>query len=471
MIDRLPQASFFTLDMRETIEWPIDVWKAHLAKVAEATAKPLWIAVAPDADFEKIREHINAAIDAGVCTIIVGGGIVDGQNGRRIMGAPERDAVVETVSQLRRHFGDRIAIVAGGGIMEPGDAITLLDVGASLVQIDAGMVYSGPGLCKRTNEAVLATKNAAKPTARSINSLFARSWFWLFLLGLSMILGGALAAVIAATRVVLPYDEAFVGMGPDGIRHVNRHLLAFMTHDRITLAGTMMSIGALYAMLAWHGVRTGAHWAWSTIVRSAAIGFASFFLFLGFGYFDPLHAFVSVILFVFFLLALRDRPSGVGIVVPDLVNDAAWKRSQWGQLLFVAIGIGLVLAGVSISGIGVTRVFIPTDLMFLHTSRHAVVSANPHLLPLIAHDRAGFGGALWSDGIAVLLLSLWGFRRSAKWVWYTLLLGGLPGFTAALGVHIAIGYMHFEHLFPVYLSITMFAIGLALSREYLCGYG
>jgi len=339
--------------------------------------------------------------------------------------------------------------------VEPGDAIRAIEAGASMVQIDAGLVFSGPGLPKRTNEAILACRNP-KP------SVAPKSWIWLLFLGLSMILGGILATVIAITRVVLPYDESFIGMSAAGIRHVNRHLLAFMTHDRITLAGTMMSIGVLYTGMAAYGVRRGARWAWTAIMRSSTIGFASFFLFLGFGYFDPLHAVVSAILFVFFLMAFRERPRGKGLLTADLVNDVAWRRSLVGQLLFITIGIGLILAGVTICGVGITRVFIPTDLMFLHTTRETVVSANAHLLPLIAHDRAGFGGTLWSDGIAVLLLSLWGFRRGASWVWWTLLLGGLPGFIAALGVHMAIGYMHFYLLFAFYLSRSFLAAGLTL---------
>ena len=53
-------------------------------------------------------------------------------------------------------------------------------------------------------------------------------------------------------------------------------------------------------------------------------------------------------------------------------------------------------------------------------------AVNPHLMPLVAHDRAGFGGALVSDGIGVVLTSMWGFRAGARWVWWTLLGAGLP---------------------------------------------
>ena len=43
------------------------------------------------------------------------------------------------------------------------------------------------------------------------------------------------------------------------------------------------------------------------IFFSAFTGFASFFLFLGFGYFDPLHAIVTSILLLFFLIGVGVR--------------------------------------------------------------------------------------------------------------------------------------------------------------------
>ena len=468
-------ADFFTIDMRGVDDWPIDDWRAYLASIQSAAEgrAALWVAVPPGADLARLSPFVDAAVEMGAAAIVVGGGVEESEplpnpplakgreSGRLMIGAPERLSTLTTIAEAHRRWGERVSIVAGGGIVEPGDAVRAMAAGASLVQVDAGMVFSGPGVVKRINEAIIGSRPVADQPSP-------RSWFWLYALGLSMVFGGVLASIIAATTVVLPYDVAFLGMGQAGIRHVNPRLLMFMTHDRITVGGTMLSIGVLYAMLAAFGVRHGARWAWTVITRSAAIGFASFFLFLGFGYFDPLHALVSAILFVFFLIALVDRPRGVGRIVPDLVNDAAWRRSLVGQFLFVMTGIGLIVAGITISGVGITRVFVPTDLMFLQTTREAVLSANPRLLPLIAHDRAGFGGALWSDGIAVLLTSLWGFRRSASWIWWMILLAGLPGFIAALGVHLAIGYLCFEHLFPVYLSITLFTIGLSLSRGYLC---
>jgi hypothetical protein len=224
----------------------------------------------------------------------------------------------------------------------------------------------------------------------------------------------------------------------------------------------------LYSQLAVHGVRDGAHWAWKSVACSAGVGFASFFLFLGFGYFDPLHAGVSIVLFSLFLLGLRGRPAGLGTIRPTLHNDGRWRLGLYGQLMFVMLGVGLIGAGMSIALIGVTGVLVPEDIAFLRSPAAAFAAANSRLLPLVAHDRAGFGGALVSDGLGVLLCSLWGFRAGARWLWWTLLGAGLPGYVAALGVHVAVGYLDLGHLGPAVVGLSLFAIALALSYPYLC---
>ena len=68
-------------------------------------------------------------------------------------------------------------------------------------------------------------------------------------MGAGMVIGGVLALAIAATKVVLPYDEAFLGMSINDLTAINPRLLAFMAHDRVTLAGVMVAIGLLYVVL------------------------------------------------------------------------------------------------------------------------------------------------------------------------------------------------------------------------------
>jgi hypothetical protein len=150
------------------------------------------------------------------------------------------------------------------------------------------------------------------------------------------------------------------------------------------------------------------------------------------------------------------------------VEDRTWRLGLWGQLGLVAQGIGFIGAGLIISAIGATDVFVPEDLQFLQTTAPTLAAVTPHLVPLVAHDRATLGGMLLANGLAILLAALWGFRPGERWLWWTLLLAGLPGYVAAIGVHYAVGYHSAFHLAPAFLGLGLFAAALAASWPSLC---
>src|ERR1051326_1468867 len=122
------------------------------------------------------------------------------------------------------------------------------------------------------------------------------AWLGITMLGAGMVLGAILVGLVGLTCVVLPYDQAYVGLTLMKLVMVNPELLPFMAHDRVTLAGVMLSLGVLYGQLAFDAIRQGEVWAMRAVIASGGVGFASLFLFLGFGYFDPLHALVTIIL-------------------------------------------------------------------------------------------------------------------------------------------------------------------------------
>ena len=169
---------------------------------------------------------------------------------------------------------------------------------------------------------------------------------------MSLTAGGLVALLVGLTRVVLPDDEEFLGMMRDEICSINTQLLPFMSHDRVTLAGTMLSLGPLYLALAWFGDRRGMHWPRVAFLSSALIGFLSFFLFLGFGYFDPFHAFISAVLFQLTTLCLRSSQPVCTVVEFDLRNTPSWRRAMWGQLMKVIHGVAILTAGITISSFG-----------------------------------------------------------------------------------------------------------------------
>ncbi len=471
LADKLaPYCSFFTLEYGDS--WGDTGWQEHLRMLAEAIDKPLLAVVPPDITPEDLERYLQPAAELCIQGVVVAGGVsVSDRASGRLTGRPTRLQSLETVKYIRQRWGESFVIIGSGGIHEPADALEMLDAGASFVQLHSGLVYAGPGLPKRINEAILQTesKPESAPPSATKSPLHLSGWLYAFLLGIGMIIGGVLAWLVAITTVVLPYDEAFLGITREVLNQINERLLLFMSHDRISLAGTLISIGIIYLQLALFGLRQRLHWARQVLLISGVAGFSSFFLFLGYGYFDILHAILSLTLLPLFVAGVRtkaDQP--LPALPPQLRNDRIWHLSLWGQLSFVIIGFGLTAAGLVIALIGVTHVFVPEDLAYMCATPEMLQAINERLIPLIAHDRAGFGGALVSDGLAVLLISLWGFRQGARWIWWTLLLAGVPGFASGIGIHYAVGYTDFWHLFPAYVAALFFLAGLILSYPYLC---
>jgi hypothetical protein len=445
--------------------WSDAEWISFLRQMPRIT-RPLLLCVPADMSVDSIDRIVRPALDDHFAGVLVDGVISDGP--ALLRGSPAHAPAVQLVTALRQRW-PQTAIVASGGVHDPCDALRLFEAGADLVQIDSGLVYSGPGLPKRVNEAILCQRLHEQRHAPP-QPFVQASWFWTLLMAASMFFGGIMALIIACTRVVLPYDEALVGLRRHQFAQINERLLAFMAHDRATLAGTMISLGVLYGGLSLFGIRRGLHWARIAVLSSAFAGFFTFFLFLGFGYFDPFHAFVTTILFQFLLLAVFSvLPMSMDPTPANLREDWAWRLSQWGQLLLIIHGGMLLVAGATISFIGSTTVFVPEDLHFMQTSaEHLRSAADGRLVPLVAHDRATFGGMLLAIGITVLLSSLWGFKQGYAWLWWSLAISGTVAYVTTIAIHLGVGYTDFGHLIPAYAGLAMLWLALGLSYGYLC---
>jgi len=391
---------------------------------------------------------------------------VDPCDGGHRIGPPGFANLKAAVSELRQESGGGIPIIASGGIHDPADAREMLDAGASLVVVDTGLMFSGPGLPKRINEAILST--LPNPSEAESRPVVRQSWFWSGGMGLAMLIGSLLALWIALTRVVLPYDEAFCGITRAELAQINDRLLPFMSHDRVTLAGTMLAIGMLYLAFSWFGSRRGEHWAQVAVLVSAAVGFFSFFLFLGFDYFDPFHGFVTAILFQFFVQGIvGEMPPRSVKPFPEWRETGEWRRGQWGQFLLILHSAGLLGAGCVICAVGVGDVFVGTDLDYLGTDLATLAAANGRLIPLVAHDRATLGGMLVASGLLYLLGGLWGLRRGNTWLWSVFLWSGLAAYSCAIGIHLHVGYVDWEHLSPALAGLALLISGLLLCRTWV----
>ena len=293
----------------------------------------------------------------------------------------------------------------------------------------------------------------------------------LALTGIALLASGGFAILQSLTGHLLPHDSHALGMDAEGLTHAaNAQLAMFMFHDRVAFGGTMLAIGAAYWWLSEFPLRARQGWAWWAFTVSGLTGFASFLAYLGYGYLDTWHAVATVILFPIFVSGLwRSRKCIAG----GLRVDQSWRSAlpvetgaaRHGRHVLQVCGLGLVLAGATIVGVGMTTVFVPQDLAFMAMTREQIGGISPMLIPVIAHDRAGFGGGLLSCGLLILIITRHALlSRSFLEV---MALMGLFGFGAALGVHGAIGYLNFVHLAPAYAGLLLFLFGFALcARAY-----
>lgn len=441
----------------------VTLWRRETGDGGEAVVLPsgeVWPVVAWDQDAVSGEQ----AVAAGGVVLQVG--VREAQGGWRVpaempAGLPER------VRAWRERLGAHGGVIVAGGVSGPADAVALIEAGASLVLVDAGLVFNGPGLVKRCNAALLARKVGAEAAGADL-PVMRRAWFWAGALGVALAGGGLLALGLSFGRVLLPYDEQFLGFTADVLRRNSPKLHAFMAHDRGTLAGVMLGLGWLYAVLAWRGIRHAVDGAKTAVVASALAGFASFFSFLGFGYFDTLHAFVAAVLFQLTVQIMVGADGGRATpAVPRDDEDAGWRRAQWGQLCWVLHATGLVLAGCVILGIGMTQVFVSEDLAFLCMDAAGVQAMGERVVSVVAHDRATLGGMLWASGVGMLLPVLWCHQRGATWLWWAVAGLGAPAYAATLGMHAWVGYTDWRHIVPALAGLALWAGGLALTRGYL----
>ncbi|MEH7523691.1 dihydroorotate dehydrogenase [Bacillus sp. JJ1503] len=446
-----PFADAFVIDFLSLIDA-----SQHIRLLTKESKKPIILAIAHN-KIGKFLPHIQSLISSN----FINGLLIEEANEDQPRGSQTME-IASALKLLQDKQMAGIPIIISGGVYEPEDAVLLHDLGADLIMLTEGYVSSGPGLPKRINEALADSKGIDD----GMDVIQGWKWYWLF--GMIIFCGGLLALIFSMTRVILPYDEAFIQMTREELLALNPNILKFMAHDRMTLAGTMISGSILYMQLAKNGVQFGLHWARKAINIAAISGFLGILLFIGYGYFDWLHGLFWLILLPFFIWGVRQTKGAIhSPVSKNRRNTSNWKKSLWGQLCFVILGFSFVIGGVVISTIGTTSIFVPTDTGFICIPPEILNEINNRLIPVIAHDRAGFGSALFSVGLLVLMMALWGFHEGAKWVWYSFLFGGLPAFSAGILTHFFIGYTTFIHLLPAYFALLLYIAGLILSKGFL----
>jgi dihydroorotate dehydrogenase len=137
--------------------------------------KPLLLKIAPDLTDTAIASALRCCVDHGLAGVIATNttlsrtglaapDVARGAETGGLSGAPLAARARDVVAFAHRELAGALPIIGVGGILEPDDALRLVDAGASLVQLYTGLIYGGPALIRATAR-TLATPGT-RPTAR-----------------------------------------------------------------------------------------------------------------------------------------------------------------------------------------------------------------------------------------------------------------------------------------------------------------
>jgi len=288
----------------------------------------------------------------------------------------------------------------------------------------------------------------------------------LVLTAVGLLFAGGFAMFLGLRGEFLPHDLRYLGMTEAELCHVaGCRVNAFMLHDRVAFGGALVSVGVLYIYLALFPLRAGEAWAWWLFLVSGTVGFLSFLAYLGHGYLDTWHGVATLVLLPLFVGGMvRTRRAACRARRPWLL-DERWRAlrnpASLGWVCLMVGAGGVAVAGCEILRIGTMEIFVPEDLRFMEVAAEHLHATNPRLVPLIAHDRAGFGGAVLTAGLTAFGCLL--FAPVQRALWQAMAVGGTVSLSAAIGVHFAVGYIDLWHLAPTAAGALALVTGLALA--------
>lgn len=290
----------------------------------------------------------------------------------------------------------------------------------------------------------------------------------LFVTAGALCFAGGFAVFLAASRELLPQDVHYLGMSAGALCGIGScRIVDFMVHDRAAFGGALLGLGVLYAWLTAFPLSRGEQWAWWAWLVTGTVGFATFLTYLGYGYLDSWHGIGTLVLLPVFAAGMVRSRRLFGPLDPrSLVRFAGRRdlrdRFSCGRLVLLVGAAATAAGGLAILRVGLTDTFVPEDLKFIGLTASDLRSVNPRLVPLIAHDRAGFGGGVLTIGL-LTFLCLW-CGRPSRHLRQAVAAAGTASLGAALLVHFTVGYVDWWHLAPALVAGTLLLVGLATTH-------
>ncbi len=139
--------------------------------------KPILLKIAPDLETSALDDIIALTSEVKIDGLVSSNTTLDrsllnSMNTERakiigpggLSGQPLLNKSNQVLDYLYKGIGDRLPIIASGGVFKPEDAQAKLDAGASLVQVWTGFIYEGPGIVKNILQALKTDSETSKYT-------------------------------------------------------------------------------------------------------------------------------------------------------------------------------------------------------------------------------------------------------------------------------------------------------------------
>jgi len=127
----------------------------ELDEIYPCERKDIFLKIAPDLTAPELDDIIQVSIDNNLTGIIATNTTISRETLPEgtyepggLSGKPLEGISNHVIKYIKDKAGDKLAIIACGGVFTADDVKEKLDLGASLVQVYTGFIYEGPGMVK-----------------------------------------------------------------------------------------------------------------------------------------------------------------------------------------------------------------------------------------------------------------------------------------------------------------------------------
>ncbi len=136
----------------------------ELDETYSSSTKDIFLKIAPDLTEAELDDIIQVSVDNGLTGLIATNTTIsretlpDGKyESGGLSGKPLEPIANAVLKYIKKHAGDKLAVIACGGISSYDDVKEKLDLGAALVQVYTGLIYDGPGLMKKVKKKIVSS--------------------------------------------------------------------------------------------------------------------------------------------------------------------------------------------------------------------------------------------------------------------------------------------------------------------------